>query len=58
MTYDTNSLDKDSYDSGNAFKEYGIDEIISTLISYHKELCNCIDMIANPIIEEYKNINM
>lgn len=48
-------LDNERYDSGNAFEEYDIDVIISTLIDYHKELCNCIDLIAKPIIEEYKN---
>lgn len=48
------SLDEEKYDSRSSFRKYSMEELLSDLIEYHKELCDCIDMIASEILYHYK----
>ena len=49
------NLSKDKYNSHKAFDIHDINELISTLIEYHKNLCECIEACSSPIIELYNS---
>ena len=49
------NLSKDKYDSHKAFNVYDINDLISTLVEYHKKLCECIEACSSPILEQYKS---
>ena len=47
------NLSEDKYDSHKAFDIYDVSELISTLIEYHKGLCECIGACTSPILKQY-----
>ena len=49
------TLSEDKYDSHKAFNVYDINDLISTLVEYHKKLCECIEACSSPILEQYKS---